>query len=79
MSMLARSIGVGALVLVAALAAVSSQAEEAEKKKPAVEKTVAVGTAAPDFTLPDPDGIDHTLSTLRGEKNLVLVFFRGAW
>ena len=40
---------------------------------------VEVGQPAPDFTLPDPDGSDHSASGLRGEMNLLLVFFRGAW
>ncbi|SRR6266404_175536 len=33
-----------------------------------------VGSAAPDFTLPDQDGTDVTLSALRG-RNVVLVFY----
>jgi thioredoxin-dependent peroxiredoxin len=33
-----------------------------------------IGTAAPDFTLPDQDGNAVTLSKLRG-KNVVLVFY----
>jgi peroxiredoxin Q/BCP len=35
---------------------------------------LAVGTPAPDFTLPDQDGNAVTLSQLRG-KNVVLVFY----
>ena len=35
---------------------------------------LAVGSAAPDFTLPDQDGNEVTLSSLRG-KNVVLVFY----
>ena len=63
------------VVLTSALAAAflvpSSRAEQA--------KPVEVGQIAPDFTLPDPDGAGHTASALRGEKNLLLVFCRGAW
>lgn len=40
---------------------------------------VAVGTEAPDFTLPQFRGEDFTLSSRRGEKNVVLVFYRGWW
>ena len=52
----------------------ASQAEEA-----AATERIEVGQVGPDFTLPDPDGRDHAASALRGEKNLLLVFFRGAW
>jgi peroxiredoxin len=34
-----------------------------------------VGSAAPDFTLRDQHGQDVTLSTLRGTKSVVLMFF----
>jgi mycoredoxin-dependent peroxiredoxin len=36
---------------------------------------VAVGQEAPDFTLKDQEGNDVTLSSFRGEKNVVLVFY----
>lgn len=40
----------------------------------------AVGTEAPDFTLPSViDGESYTLSEDRGERPVVMVFFRGAW
>ncbi len=32
---------------------------------------------APDFTLPDIDGNDVSLSNFKGKKNVVLVFNRG--
>jgi len=35
----------------------------------------AVGATAPDFTLPSTSGTAVTLSTLRGEKNVLLAFF----
>jgi len=34
-----------------------------------------IGAVAPDFTLKNQHGEDITLSSLRGEKNVVLVFF----
>lgn len=40
---------------------------------------VAVGTAAPDFTLEAKDGGTVTLSQFRGKKMIVLVFYRGHW
>lgn len=36
--------------------------------------TLAVGDAAPDFTLKDQDGKEHTLSSHQGERPVVLVF-----
>ena len=36
---------------------------------------LAVGTAAPDFTLNDQDGKPVALSSFRGHKNVVLVFY----
>ena len=40
---------------------------------------VAVGQPAPDFTLPDARGQAVTLSSFRGQKTVVLVFYRGYW
>ena len=40
---------------------------------------VAVGSPAPDFTLESKDGAAVTLSSFRGQKNVVLVFYRGHW
>lgn len=40
---------------------------------------VAVGAMAPDFTLAKFGGGTVTLSSLRGKKNVVLVFYRGYW
>jgi len=36
--------------------------------------TLAVGDVAPDFTLSDQDGNEHSLSNYRGERPVVLVF-----
>lgn len=33
--------------------------------------------AAPDFTLPDPQGQPVSLADFKGQKNVVLVFTRG--
>lgn len=40
---------------------------------------VAVGDTAPDFTLASMDGGRVTLSDYRGERTVVLVFYRGHW
>jgi hypothetical protein len=40
---------------------------------------VAVGTVAPDFSLETMTDDTLTLSDLRGDKNVVLVFYRGHW
>lgn len=43
----------------------------------ALTKELAVGDKAPDFTLPDQDGNDVTLSDFKGKKNVVLIFYPG--
>lgn len=40
---------------------------------------VKVGDKAPDFTLEDMHANKITLSDLRGQKKVVLVFYRGHW
>lgn len=40
---------------------------------------VQVGQPAPDFTLTSLAGPPVTLSSFRGAKNVVLVFYRGHW
>jgi hypothetical protein len=40
---------------------------------------IRVGEEAPDFTLEDKDGKPVTLSSYRGQKSVVLVFYRGYW
>ena len=47
---------------------------------PAVDRgRVKVGDVAPDFSAVSYDGPVITLSDYRGEKNVVLVFYRGHW
>ena len=45
---------------------------------PPASKELAVGTEAPDFTLPDEEGRPVTLGSSRGHSTL-LVFYRGSW
>ncbi len=40
---------------------------------------VAVGDVAPDFSLVSYAGTVTTLSDFRGDKNVVLAFYRGYW
>ncbi len=40
---------------------------------------VAVGSLPPDFMLESKEGATVTLSSFRGRKNVVLVFYRGHW
>jgi len=43
------------------------------------EDRVAVGDTAIDFTLESIDGETFRLADLRGEKNAIIIFFRGSW
>ena len=38
---------------------------------------VALQTPAPEFTLPDANGMDVSLSSFKGRSHVVLVFNRG--
>ena len=55
-----------------------ASAEEATTEEANAER-VEVGQEAPAFTLTASDGESYNLDQLRGEKNLVVVFFRGTW
>lgn len=46
---------------------------------PVEAERVAVGDAAPDFSLRSHAGKIITLSDYRGSKDIVLVFYRGHW
>ena len=43
------------------------------------QAAVVVGSEAPDITLESVDGDSLSLSALQGDKNVILVFFRGTW
>ncbi len=47
--------------------------------KPTDLQRVKTGDIAPDFTLENIDGKRVTLSDFRGQRNVVLVFYRGYW
>jgi cytochrome oxidase Cu insertion factor (SCO1/SenC/PrrC family) len=59
-------------VIVALVSTTSAQIQK-------VEKAVAVGDSAPDFTLEDHRGGKVTLSESKGKSPVVLVFYRGYW
>lgn len=46
---------------------------------PAARPAFVVGHPAPDFTLPDAAGRPVRLADFRGQKPVVLVFYRGYW
>jgi peroxiredoxin len=55
--------------LLAAAAFVAPAAGAADAKA-----SVALGAVAPDFTLPDADGKQHTLASLKGKSGTLLIF-----
>ncbi len=55
-------------------ASTAQQSQAAARTAP-----VAIGEAAPDFTLKDEEGRAVTLSAARGKMPVVLVFYRGYW
>lgn len=70
-----------ALCLAIALCGLSLMAGEstADDAMPAQEARIAVGQQAPNFTLTGSDETTYDSATLRGEKNLLMIFFRGTW
>jgi len=46
---------------------------------PATPTALRVGERPPDFTLPDASGRPVSLAGYRGQKPLVLIFYRGYW
>lgn len=46
---------------------------------PEAPARIAVGQEAPEISLASSTDDTHTLSELRGEKNLLVIFFRGTW
>lgn len=47
----------------------------AEKNLMEELKSLEVGMAAPDFTLKNGDGVEHSLRDYLGKKNVVLAFY----
>ncbi len=59
-----------AAVLIVALAAVAGSGRNASD----LPAPPAIGTMIDDFTLPDADGVSHTLASLKGKNGTVLIF-----
>ncbi len=80
---LLRPIGLAALLLASAPVAWAQQRGLGPKDGadlPATDlERVKVGDVAPDFTLQAFQGPAVTLSDFRGDRNVVLVFYRGHW
>ncbi|MBV8856524.1 MAG: thioredoxin family protein [Acidobacteria bacterium] len=61
-------------LLLALSAAFAAQAARATRPATDAKAAVAVGAVVPDFKLPDADGNEHTLASLKGPKGTVLIF-----
>ena len=53
--------------------------EPAVTPEPEVVVGTSVGDMAPGFTLPSTAGVDQALESYRGDKNLVVAFYRAFW
>src|SRR3712207_5197872 len=62
-----------ALLLALALAFTAECAPEASDP-PNAKAALAIGAAAPDFTLPDADGRAHSLASLKGKAGTLILF-----
>ena len=64
-----------AVALLLALSfAFAAQATRADNPAPDAKAGVAIGAVAPDFTLPDADGKEHSLASLKGKAGTVILF-----
>lgn len=64
----ALSLALGLALASIALVGVHAEGNDANSAPP------AIGTVVADFKLPDADGKDHSLASLKGEKGTVLIF-----
>jgi peroxiredoxin len=63
-----------AIALLLALALASTACATNASETPNVSAALAIGAAAPDFTLPDADGKQHTLASLKGKSGTLILF-----
>jgi peroxiredoxin len=68
-----KKLSVVALLLAFSFAAVAL-AMRATKPEPPVPDAPAIGAAVADFTLPDADGKEHSLASLKGKAGTVILF-----
>jgi hypothetical protein len=68
-----------ALALSVGLLALGSWNTFVMARIPATPTALRVGDRPPDFTLPDAAGRPVSLADYRGQKPVVLVFYRGYW
>lgn len=62
------------------LTAETHSASAGEPSSAAVQSPrVEIGQPVPGFALPDLEGKIHDPASVRDEKRLVLIFFRGSW
>jgi peroxiredoxin len=63
-----------ALSFVVATATISTTRDASTAPDEKTAAGVAIGAVVPDFTLPDADGKQHTLASLKGSKGTVVIF-----
>src|SRR5215207_8133460 len=63
-----------ALLLALALALASTACATEDSDAPNAKAALAIGAAAPDFTLPDADGRAHSLASLKGKSGTLILF-----
>lgn len=77
------SLLVSATAITAAPQSASAAAQSASAIPQSASATqaerVALGDEAIDFTMESIDGETYRLSDLRGEKSVIIIFFRGTW
>ncbi|HVF43642.1 MAG TPA: redoxin domain-containing protein [Pyrinomonadaceae bacterium] len=60
--------------VVAVTAAVRTTCKTGSARDADAKAEVALGSVVPDFALPDADGREHTLASLKGPKGTVIIF-----
>ena len=67
-------LSLGTIVALAQMVADTPSKKGSERTTP-----ILAGAVAPDFTLPDVDGKEVSLTDLRAGRPVVVVFYRGSW